>query len=204
MTITNALDKLELRGHIPLTFQEFLTKVTDDFHYELINGRQIITLTPSPKHQKLAHILSYLLLSYILPKNVDELFGELYLKFPNSDHQGVKPDLVFFSRTNTYTSHANYVEGIPSLAIEIVSPSSYNRDFNEKRELYAEFAIQEYWVADPDTNKMIEVFSLEGAQYISEKFYIHENQVLTSKLSELTDFKLNVQDLFRQAQLSSE
>jgi hypothetical protein len=37
---------------------------------------------------------------------------------------------------------------IPEIVIEIVSPGSEQRDYDEKREEYLRFGVQEYWVVD--------------------------------------------------------
>src|SRR5205807_971406 len=48
--------------------------------------------------------------------------------------------------------------------IELVSPSTVQRDRYTKRELYARFGVKEYWIGDP-ANKALEILTLKGAHY---------------------------------------
>jgi Uma2 family endonuclease len=43
---------------------------------------------------------------------------------------------------------------IPAIAIEIVSPSSEDRDYREKPEEYLSFGVLEYWIIDADKAQM--------------------------------------------------
>jgi Uma2 family endonuclease len=43
---------------------------------------------------------------------------------------------------------------VPALVIEIVSPSSRHRDYEEKPEEYLAFGVQEYWIFDADAQTM--------------------------------------------------
>ena len=44
---------------------------------------------------------------------------------------------------------------IPEIVIEVVSPSSKERDYVEKREEYLLFGVQEYWIFDADKREML-------------------------------------------------
>ena len=40
-------------------------------------------------------------------------------------------------------------EGIPTLIVEVVSPSSSSHDYITKLDLYARAGVQEYWIVNP-------------------------------------------------------
>lgn len=44
---------------------------------------------------------------------------------------------------------SGYVDGPPDLAVEIVSPDSVERDYENKRRRYEEAGVKEYWIIDP-------------------------------------------------------
>lgn len=50
-------------------------------------------------------------------------------------------------------------QGVPSLVIEILSPSNDNTEFMKKFKLYQKLGIREYWVIYPDS-KIISIFRL--------------------------------------------
>jgi Uma2 family endonuclease len=67
-----------------------------------------------------------------------------------SDTNVVQPDLLFLSREREQIITYANIQGAPDLAVEIVSPSTDERDRTVKRKLYAEHGVKEYWLVDPD------------------------------------------------------
>lgn len=59
----------------------------------------------------------------------------------------------------------NFIEGIPDLVIEVLSPGTADYDRRTKYNLYASAGIPEYWIVDPD-GCVIEVFALRGNAYV--------------------------------------
>ena len=53
--------------------------------------------------------------------------------------------------------------GIPTLAIEILSPSTARRDREHKRRIYLRAGVQEVWILDTKAQR-IEVYTPEGGQ----------------------------------------
>ena len=76
----------------------------------------------------------------------------------------VQPDLVFVSTANAGLLEPRGIIGPPDLLVEIISASSLRRDRYDKRELYARFAVKEYWLADV-ANRSLEVLTLKPAGY---------------------------------------
>ena len=57
------------------------------------------------------------------------------------------------------------VEGPPSLAVEVISPSTRQRDRNEKLQLYARHGVPCVWVIDPDA-RSVEAYVLRSGAYV--------------------------------------
>lgn len=51
------------------------------------------------------------------------------------------------------TRRRGYIDGPPALAIEIVSPDSVDRDYVQKRAIYEQAGVPEYWILDPDERR---------------------------------------------------
>src|SRR6185503_14466833 len=66
------------------------------------------------------------------------------------------------------------------LVVEIVSPDNPERDTREKRADYAEAGILEYWIVDPQEER-ITVLRLDGDQY-TEHGVFHRGESATSAL----------------------
>ncbi|MFN2640539.1 MAG: Uma2 family endonuclease [Actinomycetota bacterium] len=54
------------------------------------------------------------------------------------------------------------IKGVPALLIEIVSESRMDRV--RKRDLYARFKVPEYWIVDPEADR-VEVYKLQVGTY---------------------------------------
>jgi Uma2 family endonuclease len=58
---------------------------------------------------------------------------------------------------------------VPDLTLEVISESSWRRDRIEKKALYEQYGVKEYWLVDPDS-RTIEVFALvKGAFRLHSK-----------------------------------
>ena len=57
---------------------------------------------------------------------------------------------------------------IPELVVEVVSPESGDRDYNQKPEEYLQFGISEYWIIDPE-RQLLTVLQRSGGQWKEHK-----------------------------------
>ncbi|GAA4394441.1 hypothetical protein GCM10023187_00240 [Nibrella viscosa] len=80
------------------------------------------------------------------------------------EYTAPQPDLVFVPLANASIITQDGVMGVPALVMEVISPSSVYRDRVTKKELYARFGVQEYWLVDP-ADSFIEIFTLQEGQY---------------------------------------
>jgi Uma2 family endonuclease len=98
-----------------------------------------------------------------------------------SDFDVVEPDLLFMSneRAVEILTH-KHVRGAPDLVVEISSSKTRRRDEIVKRRLYERTGVSEYWVVDPDVDR---VHRPEGARF-GRAFELsrEENDVLTTPL----------------------
>ena len=80
------------------------------------------------------------------------------------DRTAVQPDVfVICDRGNITRKHGM---GAPDLVIEVLSPSTKKKDMNLKRDKYQRAGVREYWMIDPDKQKVI-VENFEGDQDIT-------------------------------------
>jgi Uma2 family endonuclease len=52
----------------------------------------------------------------------------------------------------------------PDLCVEVLSPSTREADRGRKMQMFARYAVREYWIADPDA-RSIEIYRLQDDAY---------------------------------------
>ena len=80
-------------------------------------------------------------------------------------HTVVVPDLVYVSSGRSSIIEHRAIVGAPDLLVEILSPSTADRDWGAKAKLYARFGVERYWVVDPD-ERTLTTFSRSGDAYL--------------------------------------
>ncbi len=78
------------------------------------------------------------------------------------------------------------------MVIEILSPSTGERDRTVKKKLYARAGVAEYWLVDPES-KTIEVFTLGEAGFERVALY-RKNETLTSPT--LRELQIPLREIF--------
>ena len=149
---------------IPMTIREYRLHPEDGRRWEIVRGEFVMTPAPSTRHQKVSRKLQYELmtqlekpgLAEVLNAPVDVVFDELNV---------VQPDLVIVASARSSIIKEPAVEGPPDVLVEILSPSSVDRDRHLKRRLYAHFGVREYWIVDP-VRGFLEAYRLESGDYI--------------------------------------
>jgi len=98
-----------------------------------------------------------------------QVMGEIFIAPYDvilSDNDTLQPDILFVAEHRLSIITHRACEGAPDLVVEILSPSTSQRDLGIKWERYALFGVREYWVVDP-TARSLEVLSLREGVYAS-------------------------------------
>ncbi len=118
----------------------------DEPRCELLYGELVVTPAPSFRHQTVLQRLRRILENYADVHRWVAVFAPFDVAL--FDHSVVQPDLVLLA-PERLADVRRRLEGAPTLAVEIVSPSSGRRDRLWKLKLCAEAGVPEYWLVDP-------------------------------------------------------
>ena len=173
-----------------LTFRDYL-ETPDDERYELFDGELIMAPSPTELHQIISGRLGARLLLHVERSNLGQVFFAPY-DVKLSDTDVVQPDLLFVSNERAGIRTANNIQGAPDLVVEIQSPSTAKRDWNDKRSLYAQHGVTEYWLINPDAHTVI-VLLLNQGEYEPAGLY-GEGSTLISPTVE--GFSVPVDEIF--------
>ncbi|MGD8699420.1 MAG: Uma2 family endonuclease [Gemmatimonadales bacterium] len=148
-----------------ITWREAQLMPEDGKRYEAVGGKLYVTAAPSWSHQRVSGKM-FLALVRLLEEPGHGWVGAapLGVEFPDSG-EGVQPDLLFVSRQRADRLVPEGIRGAPDLLVEILSPSTAERDRTIKRELYQRRGARVYWMVDPD-EECVDVCDFEsGANY---------------------------------------
>ncbi|MDF2668006.1 MAG: hypothetical protein K0R67_312 [Paenibacillus sp.] len=93
----------------------------------------------------------------------------------------VQPDVIFISNENSSIIVNQRIHGAPNLLVEILSKSSGTHDKIRKKELYAKFAVPEYWIVDP-LHHLIDQFLLVNKEYHLHRTYGEADTLTTDTI----------------------
>ncbi len=129
---------------------------------ELWDGELVMSPTPTPNHQRIVLRLTEELNAFVRRDRLGEVFISP-LDVILSPHRVIQPDVFFISNANK-TIVRDRVRGVPDLAVEVISPGTWRRDRVEKKALYEQVGVAEYWIIDSEA-RTIEVFALTKGSY---------------------------------------
>lgn len=147
------------------TYEDYARLPDDGWRYEVIRGVLHMAPAPKPKHQKAVGRLYNALSDFVEHQNLgDVYFSPIDVILSPGLATPVQPDMLFIARDRLDIVKEQFVEGAPDLIVEVLSPSNWLADRRDKREVYAEAGVREYWIVDPE-RRDIEIFVLDNGEY---------------------------------------
>jgi Uma2 family endonuclease len=168
---------------------EQLHRLPDDGNkYELVRGELFVTPPPSVGHEDLAAALGRILDRYAEEQGLGRVHRpRAVLRTLGSE---VEPDLMVRPNAAKTTDWAALA--IPTLVVEIVSETTRRRDYVQKRSLYLDAGVPEYWIVDGE-DKTIRVVR-PGHEDVVESRTLTWNPIGASQ-----QLAIDVAELFREA-----
>ena len=143
------------------TYADLLEMPDDNVRREIIDGELIVSPSPVTRHQVVLGRL-YLVFGNHLAEHGGGRVFFAPLDIVLSDTNVVEPDLFFVADDQLEILTSKNVSGVPALVVEVLSKPRMDRV--RKRELYARFGVPEYWIVDPEADR-VEVYLLATNGY---------------------------------------
>jgi Uma2 family endonuclease len=135
----------------------------DGNRYELYDGELYVVPAPLPIHQIVSKRLFLALHDFTKRAGGEVFFAPFDIVL--SEYNVVQPDVLFFDQESAgRINPREHVMFTPTIAIEVLSPSTARNDRGRKRNLLARYGVPEYWIVDPYA-KRVEVSILENGVY---------------------------------------
>jgi len=156
-----------------VTYEQFLelTEASEQ-RFELIDGVIYNLASPSYKHQIAVHELHGSFYNWFKGKGCVPLTSPFDVTFHKAENNicVVQPDIIVVCDGHKRDDKDRY-RGIPTLAVEVLSPSTRSKDMLQKLELYKKCGVKEYWIVDPMNDQII-VYQLADDEIVNNKAYL--------------------------------
>lgn len=147
----------------PRTILEVWESLPEGTLCQLINNNLIMSPAPKSIHQSILGKIFFEISKLLEDNKIGELYiapFDVYLSKRNI----FQPDLVFVANENLHLVEEKGLIGTPDIVIEILSPSISHIDLGEKRDVYENYGVKEYFIVDPN-NKKVTSLILEGKEF---------------------------------------
>jgi len=159
---------------------------------ELWDGELIMSPAPSFYHQEIVGRFWHCLYDWVSKRNLGKVVtGPIDMVL--SPHRVTQPDVVFISQERLGIISKS-INGPVDLAAEVISLGGRNRDRIDKRDLYEQYGVKEYWLIDPEA-RTVEVLHLENGRY---QLFTRATPGDSAASKLLTGFKVSVTELLKE------
>ena len=169
-----------------LSFEEYLTY--DDGtenRYELVDGELLLMPPATGKHEA---IITLLLIRFYLEIQRQGLSWQIR---PSGTGVRTAPRksrltdvcVMTMQQKQEIDNSSAVLQSPPLLVVEVVSPESVKRDYQQKPTEYAAIRIPEYWIVDPLVNKVSVLLLVDGS-YQTKEF--SGDRIISQTFPELT------------------
>jgi Uma2 family endonuclease len=167
-----ALPELAFESTRTLSQEEFAAWVAarwrgDLNHYELLDGRVVMTPPAGYPHGAIEAALGGILEPFVRKRTLGKCFGSSQgFEVPSGDT--VEPDYSFVSAERWHAmpppEEGRFLRVVPDLVVEILARSTAALDRGEKKDVYERSGVREYWPIDPRARALL-VYTRQGDRF---------------------------------------
>ena len=174
-----------------LTAEELLRLSTTGRRYELVKGELFEIPPAGGRHGSVAMRIGASLNAYVRAHSLGEVFaaetGFILRRNPDTVRA---PDAAFVAKERLPAGELppGYLEMVPDLAVEVVSPGDTTREVREKVADWLRAGVRLLWAIDPATRSVTVYRSPEDFDVLSEDDILDGGQVIPG-------FSANIKDL---------
>lgn len=174
--------------------EQFYDKMSEEQKVEFINGEVIVHSPVKLRHSIVSQNLFTLLNIYVRKHQLGIVGHEKWLiALTRNDYE---PDIVYFGPERAKTFTPDQIKfPAPDLVVEVLSPSTADRDRGIKFQDYAAHSVAEYWIIDADSG-FVEQYLIDGDAY---RLHVRSNTGSLCSVA-LAGFVVPVRAIFDEAQ----
>lgn len=170
----------------------------DEERWEIIDGDVFdMSPAPSPVHQEILVNLVFCFKDYLKDKPCKVYPAPFDVRLADGPHREkdiinvVQPDISIICKKSKIDDKGCL--GAPDLIVEILSPSTSEKDLNIKFNLYEKYKVKEYWIVHPN-DKTVLVYKLKrGKKYERPGTYSQQGKI---KVGIFSDLEIDCRQIF--------
>jgi len=177
-----------------MSYEEFIAlSESSELRYELIDGEVYLLASPNFKHQFAINELHGTFYNWFKGKKCQAFTApfDVTLHKSKENINVVQPDVIVMCDIDKVDDKGKY-KGVPTLVVEVLSPSTRNKDMIRKLELYRMTGVSEYWMVDVE-KKAIHVYQFEQQNIADYQIFIN---VDTAESSVFEGLIVKLKDIF--------
>jgi len=184
-----------------VSYEEYRALVeSTDKRYELIDGEIFLLSSPDFNHQIVVNEISGQFYNYFKDKPCRSLTSPLDIKLFGfatkfeEDPNVVQPDVMVICDQDKFNEKNQY-EGVPTLIVEVLSPSTKGKDAVLKLNLYMKSGVEEFWIVDLEKKRIFQ-YSFNQERSLENHEILTLEQEINS--TAFPDIKILVKEIFSQ------
>lgn len=162
------------------------------YHYELLDGRIHMTPPAGGTHSVAQGNLFAAVRRFVDDHKLGRVYGSS-AGYRLTSRDVVEPDIAFVSNERHAKmppiQKTKWIEVVPDLVIEVLSPTHEKTDLVKKRAIYERNGVREYWIVDPAERRVLHLVLESGAFVERPAAPVVESAVLAG-------FRMRVDDIF--------
>ena len=178
-----------------ISFDEYIKlRENSDSLYEYIDGIVYMSPSPSIKHQRVSSRLHGTFYNYLKGKYCEVFHAPIDIELKKDGVNGTKiviPDITIICDKSGFNN--NKYMGVPTLIVEILSPSNQSHDLITKLNLYMKYGVKEYWIVNP-LNNSVTVYNLNEEEMYEQSIVKAERGILESVI--FKNLTVDLEELF--------
>jgi Uma2 family endonuclease len=142
------------RGQGNYTIEDYYA-VPEERRVELIDGSIYDMGAPTTTHQSIAAEIYRQIANFIIDEggSCQPFIAPIDVQLDGDDRTVVQPDVIIVCNREKIKKQVIY--GAPDFVLEVISPSSRQRDCVKKLGKYINAGVREYWMIDPDRRRIV-------------------------------------------------
>jgi Uma2 family endonuclease len=174
-----------------MSFEEYAHTYAELGH-EWVRGYVVKMAAISMRHQWIIDFLADLLRTYFVLRPIGQIASHKFLMKLDKARSGREPDIMVILNENPNKLIETMLLGAADICIEVVSPTSVARDYDEKYQEYETAGVREYWILD--YRRQVADFHRLNAEGKYERVMPTDDNTYTTPL--LPDLRLHVPTLW--------